>query len=251
MKPSQMMSPLLSHRDDHSSRAPRASRTSGPQTERQVDGTSPSAQLTAVAAHRARRISSTPLSSSRGAVTLTGPAAVTPMRRRWQLRTTRRCQRPVRARGRHLMAFFGCLYYAANRPGEATNLRDDGRGLLGDGHDLAHLGRSLGAAMAGACGSSSPLPTSRQGQDAFREGLHGERLVELFHVPVVILDQVDGGSPSRESPVCKGLAGLSRGGEQTWGLPLQFRQTEADCPAIARVCAGRGVAVGSGSISTR
>ncbi|WP_399927007.1 tyrosine-type recombinase/integrase [Streptomyces kanamyceticus] len=28
-------------------------------------------------------------------------------------------------RGRHLMAFFGCLYYAANRPGEATSLRED------------------------------------------------------------------------------------------------------------------------------
>lgn len=27
-------------------------------------------------------------------------------------------------RGQHLKAFFGCLYYAANRPGEATNLRD-------------------------------------------------------------------------------------------------------------------------------
>lgn len=26
-------------------------------------------------------------------------------------------------RGRHLKAFFGCLYYAANRPGEAANLR--------------------------------------------------------------------------------------------------------------------------------
>ncbi|WP_406730412.1 tyrosine-type recombinase/integrase [Streptomyces sp. NBC_01794] len=26
-------------------------------------------------------------------------------------------------RGRHLRAFFGCLYYAANRPGEATSLR--------------------------------------------------------------------------------------------------------------------------------
>lgn len=26
-------------------------------------------------------------------------------------------------RGQHLKAFFGCLYYAANRPGEATNLR--------------------------------------------------------------------------------------------------------------------------------
>ncbi|MFF4438260.1 tyrosine-type recombinase/integrase [Streptomyces sp. NPDC001621] len=29
------------------------------------------------------------------------------------------------ARGRHLMAFFGCLYYAANRPGEAANLREE------------------------------------------------------------------------------------------------------------------------------
>jgi integrase len=28
-------------------------------------------------------------------------------------------------RGRRLMAFFGCLYYAANRPGEAANLRAD------------------------------------------------------------------------------------------------------------------------------
>ncbi|NUL02445.1 hypothetical protein HRW07_04130 [Streptomyces lunaelactis] len=28
-------------------------------------------------------------------------------------------------RGRHLKAFFGCLYYAANRPGEAANLRED------------------------------------------------------------------------------------------------------------------------------
>jgi integrase len=28
-------------------------------------------------------------------------------------------------RGRHLMAFFGCLYYAANRPGEAANLREE------------------------------------------------------------------------------------------------------------------------------
>jgi integrase len=28
-------------------------------------------------------------------------------------------------RGRHLMAFFGCLYYAANRPGEAASLRED------------------------------------------------------------------------------------------------------------------------------
>ncbi|MDX2696634.1 tyrosine-type recombinase/integrase [Streptomyces ipomoeae] len=28
-------------------------------------------------------------------------------------------------RGRHLKAFFGCLYYAANRPGEATNLREE------------------------------------------------------------------------------------------------------------------------------
>jgi integrase len=28
-------------------------------------------------------------------------------------------------RGRHLMAFFGCLYYAANRPGEAVNLREE------------------------------------------------------------------------------------------------------------------------------
>ncbi|SOD76263.1 hypothetical protein SAMN06272781_4089 [Streptomyces sp. 1222.2] len=28
-------------------------------------------------------------------------------------------------RGRHLMAFFGCLYYAANRPGEAVSLRED------------------------------------------------------------------------------------------------------------------------------
>ncbi|MEU3601033.1 site-specific integrase [Streptomyces sp. NPDC006798] len=27
-------------------------------------------------------------------------------------------------RGRHLKAFFGCLYYAANRPGEAANLRE-------------------------------------------------------------------------------------------------------------------------------
>ncbi|MFI1826612.1 tyrosine-type recombinase/integrase [Streptomyces sp. NPDC020412] len=27
-------------------------------------------------------------------------------------------------RGRHLKAFFGCLYYAANRPGEAVNLRE-------------------------------------------------------------------------------------------------------------------------------
>lgn len=27
-------------------------------------------------------------------------------------------------RGRHLRAFFGCLYYAANRPGEACNLRE-------------------------------------------------------------------------------------------------------------------------------
>ncbi|WP_236241978.1 site-specific integrase [Streptomyces sp. CC228A] len=27
-------------------------------------------------------------------------------------------------RGRHLKTFFGCLYYAANRPGEASNLRD-------------------------------------------------------------------------------------------------------------------------------
>lgn len=29
------------------------------------------------------------------------------------------------ARGRHLRAFFGCLYYAANRPGEATSLREE------------------------------------------------------------------------------------------------------------------------------
>ncbi|MFC9910437.1 tyrosine-type recombinase/integrase [Streptomyces sp. NPDC127197] len=29
------------------------------------------------------------------------------------------------ARGRNLMAFFGCLYYAANRPGEAANLREE------------------------------------------------------------------------------------------------------------------------------
>jgi integrase len=28
-------------------------------------------------------------------------------------------------RGRHLMAFFGCLYYAANRPEEAASLRED------------------------------------------------------------------------------------------------------------------------------
>lgn len=28
-------------------------------------------------------------------------------------------------RGRHLMAFFGCLYYAANRPGEAAGLREN------------------------------------------------------------------------------------------------------------------------------
>ncbi|MGW0827881.1 tyrosine-type recombinase/integrase [Streptomyces sp. NPDC002845] len=28
-------------------------------------------------------------------------------------------------RGRHLKAFFGCLYYAANRPGEAVGLRED------------------------------------------------------------------------------------------------------------------------------
>ncbi|MEU4209923.1 site-specific integrase [Streptomyces sp. NPDC026206] len=28
-----------------------------------------------------------------------------------------------RTRGRHLKAFFGCLYYAANRPGEASSLR--------------------------------------------------------------------------------------------------------------------------------
>jgi integrase len=28
-------------------------------------------------------------------------------------------------RGRHLKAFFGCLYYAANRPGEAASLREE------------------------------------------------------------------------------------------------------------------------------
>ena len=37
------------------------------------------------------------------------------------------------ARGRHLMAFFGCLYYAANRPGEAANLREADFTLPGEG----------------------------------------------------------------------------------------------------------------------
>ncbi|MFD4556605.1 hypothetical protein ACFWP5_20215 [Streptomyces sp. NPDC058469] len=36
-------------------------------------------------------------------------------------------------RGRHLMAFFGCLYYAANRPGETASLRENDFTLTEEG----------------------------------------------------------------------------------------------------------------------
>ncbi|MEU2582547.1 site-specific integrase [Streptomyces avermitilis] len=52
-------------------------------------------------------------------------------------------------RGRHLMTFFGCLYYAANRPGEAAGLREDDFTLPEEGWGEVLLSTSMARVGSG------------------------------------------------------------------------------------------------------